>query len=80
MKAKDVDKKFDEGEDVLKYFDTEKIERPNEELKRINVDFPAWMLNGMDRKAKHMGINRQAILKVWVAEKLEQPQTEKNQQ
>ncbi len=79
MKAKEVDKKFDEGEDVLEYFDTENIERPNEELKRINVDFPTWMLNGMDRKAKHMGINRQAILKVWVAEKLEQPQTVKNQ-
>ena len=79
MKAKEVDKKFDEGEDVLEYFDTENIERPNEELKRINVDFHTWMLNGMDRKAKHMGINRQAILKVWVAEKLEQPQTVKSQ-
>jgi len=72
MKATDIDKKFDEGEDVLEFFDLSKIERPNEKLKRINVDFPIWMLQGLDRKAKHLGVNRQSILKMWVAEKLEE--------
>jgi len=71
MKATDIDKKFDEGEDVLEFFDVSKLKRPNEKLKRINVDFPIWMLQGLDRKAKHLGINRQSILKMWVAEKLE---------
>jgi hypothetical protein len=72
MKATDIDNKFDEGEDVLEFFDLSKIERPNEKLKRINVDFPIWMLQGLDRKAKHLGVNRQSILKMWVAEKLEE--------
>ena len=58
MKATDIDKKFDEGEDVLEFFDVSKLKRPNEKLKRINVDFPIWMLQGLDRKAKHLGINR----------------------
>jgi len=70
MKAEELDKKFDAGEDVLEYFDTENIERPNEKQKRINVEFPIWMLDGLDRKAKHMGINRQAVIKMWIAEKL----------
>jgi len=70
IKASELDKKFDNGEDVLEYFDTTKLTRPNEVMKRINVDFPLWMLKGLDKKAKHLGVNRQSILKIWVAEKL----------
>ena len=70
IKAVELDKKFDDNEDVLKYFDTSKVTKPNETLKRINVDFPLWMLEGLDKKARHIGVNRQAILKIWVAEKL----------
>jgi len=70
MKTSELEKKFDSGEDVLEYFDTSKMTKPNEKLKRINVDFPLWMLEGLDKKARHMGVNRQSILKIWVAEKL----------
>jgi len=73
IKASELDKKFDDGEDILEYFDTTKLTKPNESLKRINVDFPLWMLKGLDKKAKHLGVNRQAILKIWVAEKLGDP-------
>ncbi len=71
QKASEIDKQFDNDEDVLEYFDLSKIKRPNEDIKRINVDFPIWMLKSLDRKAKHLGINRQSVIKMWIAEKLE---------
>lgn len=71
QKASEIDIKFDDGEDVLEHFDLSKIERPNEKIKRINVDFPFWMVKGLDRKAKHLGVNRQSVIKIWIAEKLE---------
>jgi hypothetical protein len=71
IKATEIDKKFDDGEDVLEYFDISKLKKPNEEQKRINVDLPVWMLAGLDRIARHLGVNRQSILKMWIADKLE---------
>ena len=71
QKASEIDKQFDEGEDVLEYFDLSKIRKPNEEIKRINVDFPIWMVQSFDRRAKHLGVNRQSVIKMWIAEKLE---------
>ena len=72
MKASEIDKKFDDNqEDILEYFDTSKIRMINEELKRVNIDFPAWMIDSLDREAKHIGVNRQAIIKMWLAEKLQ---------
>lgn len=71
MKAKELDKIFDEGqEDILEWFDTEKITKPNEEPKRINIDFPKWMVDRLDREARHLGVSRQAIIKMWLAERL----------
>lgn len=71
MKAKDFDKKFDEGEDVSKYLDISKIKRPEQKPKRVNVDFPLWMLRSLDKEAKRLGVPRQSIIKVWIAERLE---------
>ena len=72
MKASEIDKIFDENqEDVLQYFDTSKIKMINEEPKRINIDFPAWMVKSLDREARHIGVSRQAIIKMWLAEKLQ---------
>ena len=71
MKASEIDKKFDENkEDVLGYFDTSKIRMINEEPKRVNIDFPAWMVESLDREARHIGVSRQAIIKMWLAERL----------
>ena len=71
MNAKELDKKFDEGrEEILDYFDTENIEKPNEESKRINIDLPKWMVERLDREARHLGVSRQAIIKLWLAQKL----------
>jgi hypothetical protein len=72
MKASELDKKFDDNqEDILEYFDTSKIKMLNEEPKRVNIDFPAWMVNSLDKEARHMGVSRQAVIKMWLAEKLQ---------
>ena len=70
MKAKEFDKKFDEGEDVSQYLDISKARRPVQEQKRVNVDFPIWMIQLLDKEAKRLGVPRQSIIKLWVSERL----------
>ncbi len=72
MKAKTFDKQFDEGKSVLKYLDLEKARRPGKEQKRVNVDFPTWMVQQLDKEARRLGVPRQSLIKVWIAERLEQ--------
>ena len=71
VKAKELDKKFDEGEDISKYLDIAKARRPEQEQKRVNVDFPLWMIHSLDKEARRLGVPRQSIIKVWIAERLE---------
>ncbi len=71
MKAKQFDKKFDRGEDITKYLDVSKAHRPEQEQRRVNVDFPIWMIQSLDKEAKRLGVPRQSVIKVWVAERLE---------
>ena len=71
MKTEEFDKKYDKGEDVSKYLDFSKATRPGREQRRVNVDFPAWMIDSLDREAMKLGITRQSIIKVWLAERLE---------
>ena len=72
MKAKEFDKKFDQGEDVTPFLDRARARRPGQELKRVNVDFPLWMIESLDREAKRRGVTRQSIIKMWLADKLEE--------
>ena len=55
----------------LEHFDTSKIRMINEEPKRVNIDFPTWMVQSLDKEAKHVGVSRQAVIKMWLAEKLQ---------
>ncbi len=72
MKAKEFDKKFDQGqEDVIDNLDLSTARRVNLEQKRINVDFPAWVVESLDREAARMGVTRQSIIKVWLVERLQ---------
>jgi hypothetical protein len=71
IKAKEIEKKFDKGEDVSKYLDLSKARRPEQEQKRVNVDFPLWMIHLLDKEARRLGVPRQSIIKVWIAERLE---------
>jgi len=71
MKAHEFDKKFNEGKDISEHLDISKARRPEQEQKRVNVDFPLWMIDLLDKEAKRLGVPRQSIIKVWLAERLE---------
>ena len=72
MKAKELDRKFDNGEDISKYLDIPRAKRPKQQQKRVNVDFPLWMVHSLDKKSKRLGVPRESIIKLWVAEHLEE--------
>jgi hypothetical protein len=72
MKASEFDKKFDDGENIVADLELSKTRRPREETKRINVDFPIWMVASLDREARRLGVTRQSIIKMWLAERLQQ--------
>ena len=66
-----LERAFDEGNGIEEFFDFEHPSFPNRELKRVNVDFPLWMIAGLDDEASRLGINRQAVIKTWIAERLD---------
>ena len=72
MKAKALDKKFDSGVKISKHLDLSRTTRPGQDQKRVNVDFPVWMINSLDKEAKRLGVTRQSIIKVWIAERLQE--------
>ena len=71
MKAEAFDRRFDEGEDVTDLLDLSKAKRPRLTRKRVNVDFPRWMVDRLDQEAKRLGVTRQSIIKVWLSERME---------
>jgi len=71
MKAKQLDNKFDNANDITQHLDLSKIRKPNQEQRRVNVDFPTWMIDSLDKEATRLGVTRQSIIKVWLAERLE---------
>ena len=71
MKAKDLDKKFDRGQSITKHLKLSAAKRHGREYKRVNVDFPVWMIHSLDKQAQRLGVPRQSVIKLWVAERLE---------
>ncbi|MCO6431408.1 MAG: CopG family transcriptional regulator [Deltaproteobacteria bacterium] len=71
-KAKGFDAAFDRGDDVTSYLDRSKSRRVNAELKRVNIDFPVWVISSLDKEARRLGISRQSLVKMWIAEKFKQ--------
>ncbi|MFZ3581871.1 type II toxin-antitoxin system BrnA family antitoxin [Loktanella sp. DJP18] len=71
LKATEFDERFDAGEDISANVDWSKARRLNVEAKRVNVDFPTWVVSGLDRQAQKLGITRQALIKIWIAERLQ---------
>jgi hypothetical protein len=71
MKAEEFDKKFEGGQNLLEDLDLTKARRPEQEQKRVNVDFPIWMIQSLDKEAHRLGVTRQSIIKMWLAERLE---------
>jgi hypothetical protein len=76
MKAKVFDNKFDRGEDISKHLDLSRTIKPGREQKRVNVDLPVWMVQSLDKEAKRLGVTRQSIIKVWLAERLQHASAE----
>ena len=71
MKATEFDNKFDAGEDVSGAIDWSQARRPNDQPKRVNVDFPAWVVESLGKQARHLGVTRQSLIKLWIAERLQ---------
>jgi len=76
--AKEFDEKFEKGEDISEYLDFSKAVRLKDmkelrtKTKKINVDFPEWIIEALDKEAKRIGVTRQSIIKVWIAERLKE--------
>ncbi len=78
MKAKDFDKKFDDNKtDIIKDLDLSTLKRSNQTQKRVNVDFPTWVIDSLDREASRVGVTRQSIIKLWLVERLEEKSANK---
>jgi len=75
MKASEFDQKFDSGEDITSELDLANARRPGLLQRRVNVDFPSWMVDSLDREARRLGVTRQSIIKMWIAERLAQSAT-----
>lgn len=71
MKAKKLDQDFESSKDITESLDLSKARRPNQEQRRVNVDFPTWMIDSLDREAGRLGVTRQSVIKMWLAERLE---------
>ena len=72
MKAKEFDKKFDNNEeDIIENLDLSTLTRPNQEQKRVGIDFPVWVLDSLDKEANRTGVSLESIIKIWLVERLE---------
>lgn len=69
--AKELDEMFDNGDDMTPYIVMSSVKRPNRDAKRVNVDFPVWVIDRLDRESKRLGVTRQSLVKMWIAERLE---------
>jgi hypothetical protein len=72
MKAEELDKLFDKGKDITPHLDLTTKRRPGLKQRRVNVDFPDWIIESLDREARRVGVTRQSIIKVWIAERIKQ--------
>ena len=68
--AEELDRRFDEGEDISRYLDWSKATRPGLEQRRVNVDLPVWMISSLDKEAKRIGVTRQSIVKMWLSDRI----------
>ena len=74
MTAQEFEKRFDEGEDITPFIDMSSIRRPGVEPRRVNVDFPEWMIEKLDWQSRLIGVSRQALVKLWVSERIQKEQ------
>ena len=80
MKTKTFEQQFDAGVDITASLDLSKARRVQQAQKRVNVDFPTWMIDSLDREASKLGVTRQSVIKIWLADRLESLATNLPQQ
>ena len=80
MKARDFEQQFDEDIDLTDMLDLSLAKRVQQKQKRVNVDFPTWMIDSLDREARKLGVTRQSIIKVWLAERLDKSSFTQNRE
>ena len=73
--AEELDRRFDNGEDISQFLDWDKVTRPGLEPRRVNVDLPTWMVSELDKQASLIGVTRQSIIKVWLSERIKTAKT-----
>ena len=78
MKARELDRLFDQGADITEYLEIEHSRRPGHKHRRVNVDFPVWMIALLDREASRVGVTRQSVIKMWLAERLQSEKQSKS--
>jgi hypothetical protein len=79
ISAEELDRRFDDGEDISGFLDWDKARRPGLAPRRVNVDLPEWMISELDRQATRIGVTRQSIIKVWLSERIKEEQAEPRQ-
>jgi hypothetical protein len=72
MTAQEFEKRFDEGEDITPYIDRSSVRRPGFDARRVNVDFPEWIIEKLDFQSKMIGVSRQSLIKLWISERIQQ--------
>ena len=70
ISAEELDERFDRGEDISEYLDWDSARRPGLEQRRVNVDFPVWMIESLDLEARRVGVTRQSVVKMWISERI----------
>ncbi len=71
ISAEEFDRRFADGEDMSDYLDWSTFRRPGLEVKRVNLDMPQHMIAKLDQQARLRGVTRQALMKMWLADRLE---------
>jgi hypothetical protein len=74
MTAQEFEQRFDEGEDITPFIDMSSIRHPGVEPRRVNVDFPEWMIEKLDWQSRLIGVSRQALVKLWISERIQKEQ------
>jgi hypothetical protein len=72
MTAQEFEKQFDDGEDITPHIDPSSIHRPGLQARRVNVDFPEWIIEKLDMQSRLIGVSRQSLIKLWVSERIQQ--------
>jgi hypothetical protein len=72
--AEEFDRRFDEGEDITPFIDKSSLRRPGLEARRVNVDFPEWIIEKLDVQSMLIGVSRQSLIKLWISERVQQEQ------